>query len=256
MLPRIASQPLKSENIFTNPSANTRIEKLGDAAADFAKSYGEHPGAQSPPMKLIEFGASHVLSSETRSQLQPEHVKGVLETLCSNVVRSPVGWPFRQTFRRRADLVVNGTPYSHAGTIMDAVDAITTLTVCSLKEDIMGTVQGDVPTIIRTIKAAIEAIKAFLGTLDSHWTDADFKEKDRDVTEVKLVLDALKKGLEQLLLAFGEYLEGSMKMGKREVREAKELVVRIPAQAEEEKLVAQKDVDKAKVPEMRERKRS
>lgn len=139
------------------------------------------------------------------------------------LLRSPFGHPFRQTLRRRACVVVLGTPYSNLSVIVDAIDALTRLAVSSLTEDSYGRVQADVPAIIRTFTNTISNLETFMQNLPVHWTDVEFSEQQggKRVEEVDVVISELRKGLKELLEAFGGYAD-NLGLGIREMRVARE----------------------------------
>jgi nucleoporin NDC1 len=108
--------------------------------------------------------------------------------------------------------------------IVHAIRSLTALVLASLKEDDYGQAAKDVPAIIRVYTATIGEIQRFLTVLEPSWTDVEFDaKKSRQVREIVDVVQELMNGLEQMLLAFGEYA-GSLGLTKREVREAKEAV--------------------------------
>ena len=126
-----------------------------------------------------------------------------------NFLKSPLGTPFRSTFARRATAVICGAPTAHTGTIFHAASALAALVAHAPHEDKFGLVGKDVPEIVRALTATISRIRTFLRDFDVHWTDVEFQDSQRwSVPEVELVLKALRKALEQILLAYGEFLEG------------------------------------------------
>ena len=114
--------------------------------------------------------------------------------------------------------VVLGSPYGDVGIIVDAIDSITRLAVCSLKEDPYGNVQRDVPNIIRTFTTTVAKLEDFKKRLGVHWTDV---EKKQESPETDTILAALKGGLHELLAAFGDYSE-DLRLSQRDMREARE----------------------------------
>lgn len=237
LVPRI-SQPLKDDKIAgPSTSPTTALGKFENFASDLVRTCGSSsPGPSPQAIKLLEYSSS-LLTPERRAQLNPNTMTGWIRSNLIKIIRSPFGVPFRKKLSSSAIVVITGTPYSQAGTIVDAVTALTELSVASLKEDSLGQVYKDVPEIIRTFVLAIKNIDGFMRSLEVHWTDVDLHAKDenekRKVPLVEEVVEALKSGLERILLAFGEYLE-SMGVTKTEIREAKELVVkdRKPARKE------------------------
>ncbi|KAK5152340.1 hypothetical protein LTR04_006427 [Oleoguttula sp. CCFEE 6159] len=226
-LPKI-SQPLKQDNIFASaPPPTTPFQAVQASTGQAVKSIGQSPGADPitpKAKKLIEYGTNTLLTKEQRESLSQTTVKNKANSYLTKTLRTPLGLPFRQTFRRRATAVVHGVPHSALNTIIYAINALTTLAVRSIKEDTLGQVAKDVPTIIRVFADTIRNIENFMQTLSPHWTDVEFDEKSsRRVKEVDEVTDALRSGLEQLLLVFGEFAD-SLGLSKGELRGAKELV--------------------------------
>ncbi|OCL02593.1 hypothetical protein AOQ84DRAFT_304447 [Glonium stellatum] len=225
ILPRI-SQPLNEDGVIGKIAPpTTRLDRLGNFATDFAKTHASPPGSSPPTQKLLEY-SNTLLNSEKTAQLNSSTVTSWLQTRLLLLVRSPFGIPFRKSLRRTANVIIAGTPYSRAGTISDAVSALTGLAMCSFKEDILGQVHKDVPEIIRAFVAAIKNIEGFVKGMEVHWTDVDLEGKNENeikrIPEVEELLRALKGGLEKIVLAFVEYLE-PMGMTEAEITEAKDL---------------------------------
>ena len=119
--------------------------------------------------------------------------------------------------------MVLGSP-SHAVTVVHASKALSTLCACSLKEDDFGQVAKDVALIMRTYVETITAVESFVRGLEKHWSDVFFAAGDREVKEARAVVAALKMGLEEVVLVFGEYA-GAVGVSMKELREARELLV-------------------------------
>lgn len=114
--------------------------------------------------------------------------------------------------------------------IVDAVESLHRLLVASLQEDNYGTVQSDVPGIVRLFTDTIKTLEMFVdGGLDAHWTDINFPPSSnpeaqavaRRVPNVELVLHALKRSLADLLSVFNPYMRDIGLVGK-DLRLAKE----------------------------------
>lgn len=229
-LPRI-SAPIKEDNIFTNPPPpSSRREMVQTNVGTLTKSYGQNPRAKlfsipsSPRAKqFLETGKDKVLTQEQQQALSPAGLRDTFNSYLMQFLRSPFGQPFRLTLRRRACVVVLGTPYSNLSVIIDAIDSLTRLAISSLTEDSYGRVQADVPIIIRTFVNTILNLEAFKQHLPVHWTDVDFKDEQggRRIEEVDLVISGLRSGLRELLEAFGGYAD-NLGLGSREMRIARE----------------------------------
>lgn len=228
-LPKI-SQPLKQDNILNaSPRPSSAFEAVSGGVGAVAKAYGQSAAvnpASTQAQKLLEYGTNRVLSKEQQQQLSSSGLTKRANGYALQVLRSPVGIIFRQSFRRRINTIVFGGPFSHAGTIEHAVQALCKLAVCSLREDSYGQVQKDIPTIIRVLVSTIQSAQFLLQTLPPHWTDVEFDQK-RQVKEVDELLETMTSGLEQVLISFGEYAD-ALGLSRAELRAAKEAVRKGP----------------------------
>lgn len=222
-LPKIANQGVQEGEVFAKQSSS-----LSQNFGNFAKSIGQSPNAQNPltprARRALEWGTDRVLSKEQQAQLSKQGLSKETSGYMLQFLKTPLGEPFRQTFSRLANAVVFGVPRSNRVNIVHAVRSLTALVLASLKEDDFGQAAKDVPTVIRTYTATIAEIQRFLQVLEPSWTDVEFNpRKSRQVEEVFELVQDFRNGLEQMLLAFGEYA-GSLGLSKKEVREAKDAV--------------------------------
>ncbi|CAG8247904.1 unnamed protein product [Penicillium nalgiovense] len=248
-LPRL-SEPIKDGNIFTTaPKGTSHQDKFGDAFSSAAKSFGQSedwtPTARARVRDVFDRASSAVLSPEQKQKYlgspqkfkllaggpstthKPEDMNSVL----AQILRSPIGQPFRQTYAQRLSAIVLGTPESSLSLIVDAVESLTRLLIASLAEDPYGKVQADVPSAVRLLTQTTLALNAFAhqGGLDAHWTDINFPPSTdpqaqavaRLVPDVEIVLAILRGGLKDLLTAFRPYLRDIGIAGK-DLRLAKE----------------------------------
>ncbi|CAI7564676.1 unnamed protein product [Penicillium glandicola] len=248
-LPRL-SDPIKDENIFTTaPKATSRQDKFGDAFSSAAKSIGQSedwtPTARARVRDVFDRASSAMLSPEQKQKYlgspqkfklltggpftthKPEDMNPVL----AQILRSPIGQPFRQTYAQRLSSIVLGTPESSLSLIVDAVESLTRLLIASLAEDPYGKVQADVPLAVQLLTQTTLTLDAFAhqGGLDAHWTDVNFPPSSdpqaqavaRLVPDVEVVLATLRSGLKDLLTAFRPYLRDIGIAGK-DLRLAKE----------------------------------
>ncbi|KAF2491093.1 hypothetical protein BU16DRAFT_517152 [Lophium mytilinum] len=223
LVPRI-SQPLREGQIVTRTPPKGTRSNLEKIASDLVKTKSPPPGSSPRGVKLLDFGNSLMAKSGMTPSNHPA-VKEKASDFINNFIHSPAGIPFRRSFLRTVTVVVAGTPFSHAGPIADAATALAGLVACSLKEDTYGRVQKDVPDIIRAFVAAIKKIDAFVTSLNVHWTDKELvmgkiNYEEKDTPEVKEVVEALRDGLEKILLAWVEFLD-TCGLTRAEVREAK-----------------------------------
>lgn len=225
-LPRLAS-PLRQDPVLTKvpPPTNNR-EMIAANVGSLAKSYGQTPSSPSPlspqVKKVAKMARDKLLTKEQQNAINPATITSSVYEYFVQYLRTPIGAPFRQTFKHRLSAVILGSPNSQLQSIIYAIDSITYLAVASLKEDQFGTANKDIPIIIRTLISSITHIERINQNMPVHWTDTEFEEADgkgRKVEEVELVKDHLKSGLSQLILAFGNYAEG-IGLSKSELRTA------------------------------------
>ena len=216
-LPRISDRAVSSDVDVALANQQTTFGSL-------ARSVGQSPGAANPVVprakRALEYGIQRSGGADIWSRIT---VKAQAEGYVMQFLQSPAGEPFRQTFARRMQAVVFGVPYGNASTIVHAARALTRLAVASLRDDDYGQVAKSVPAIVRTFTATIKSITAFNAALAPSWTDVHFQpNRDRRVKEVDAVVEVLKEGLQEVLLAFQEYAQG-LGLTRVEVREAGEV---------------------------------
>lgn len=218
--------------------ANRGVEQYGDiyqkqrpdlaqSVGTLAKSLGQSPGAQNPFLphakRAIEWSADHALSAADRERLSRQGIQRTATGALGQVLASPVGEPFRQTFARRAAAVVFGVPVSRRVNIVHASRALASLCTHAIQEDNYGQVAKSVRTVLTTFTKTIKDINILLSTLKPAASDVLFTEGDRKLKEVEEVKQVLQDGVEAVLLAYGEYAD-SVGFTKTELREAREAV--------------------------------
>lgn len=217
-LPRL-TEPLKpglggSDDLFSSPSRKaTGLEaKLSSRGKTVTNNL-------SPRVKQLASKASTaVLTPDQRQAVSSGGFVGLFRGRFLQLLKLPIGQPFRQEYRRKMAAVVLGQPFGDVGIIVDAIDSLTRFAVCSLAEDKFGNVQRDVKLIIRTFTTAVTKLEQFRDNVGFHWTDVDQK---RESPEVNTILAALKGGLEELVVAFGDYSE-DLRLSQSEMRMARE----------------------------------
>ncbi|MCJ1412543.1 hypothetical protein MMC19_006638 [Ptychographa xylographoides] len=227
-LPQLSS-PLKQDPILINPvSPQSNVERVEATAESIAKYYGQSPSSRSPlsphVKEVINIAKDKFLTEEQQNAFTFTRLTSLFSDYFVQYLRTPVGYPFRQLFARRLSLVVLGNPTSQISIIINAVDSITNLAVASLKEDQYGTVNKDIPTILRTFVITVQNIERIRQQMPVHWTDTEFEERGGDgrkVKEVELVLSHLKSGIAQLIQTFGGYAQ-DMGLGPVEMRAARQ----------------------------------
>lgn len=222
-LPRLAP-PIKDSlnkpgDLFSSSKPPARQSAL-QAVGEYAKNHGQSPsGGLSPKSrKLLEKVEGAVLTPEQKQALTSQGITGLFREWAMWLIRSSVGWPFRQEYRRRMAAIVLGSPYGDVGIIVDAIDSLTRFAVCSLTEDKYGNVHRDVKHIIQTFTSTITKLEAFRNKLGVHWTDIEGKQES---PEVDVIVAALKSGLSDLVTAFGDYSE-DLRLSQSEMRMARE----------------------------------
>lgn len=235
-LPRIG-QPLKdgitkSGDLFAStPRSRSRGAGVVQYFDTISKSLGQSPPRTSPTAsKLLTKAENALLSPKQKEEIAKDGFPAIIREWTTWFLQTNLGWPFRQEYRRRIAKVVLGSPYGDVGIIVDAIDSLTRLAVCSLQEDKYGNVQRDVKKIIQTLTATVTKIEKFKKSIGVHWTDV---EKKQESPEVDSILAALKAGLNQLIEAFGNYSE-DLRLSTSEMRLAREAATPAPARMEME----------------------
>jgi len=224
-LPKLG-QPLKDgmkapgDLFASTPPPKSRGAGVAQAVGTFAKSHGQSsPPSLSPnARKLIKAAEGVVLTPQQQADLDARGLSGLFKEWAIWFLKTNLGWPFRQVYRRKIAAIVLGSPYGDVGIIVDAIDALTRFAVKSLEEDKYGNVQRDVKSIIRTFTEAVKELEKFKTSLGFHWTDVD---KIQESPEVDILLASLKDGLNQLVEAFGDYSE-DLRLSQSEMRMARE----------------------------------
>ncbi|KAK5688987.1 hypothetical protein LTS10_000967 [Elasticomyces elasticus] len=248
-LPRIAGRGVVNDASVINPSrsstgrggARQAVEMVGGVMKSLSQSQsGAHAQGQQQQgqrtaagiggtygRKAIEYG---VQKAGVNGGVGPAWLQGVMGEKLLQFLRTPAGEVFRQTFGRRVRAVVLGVPYSKGVDIVHASRALTSLVVASLKEDGFGRVAGDVAGIVRSYTAVINGIRGFVAGLEAHWSDVGFTDAERDLAggaegsgEVQEVVEVLRQGLEDVVLAFGEYAVG-LGLTHAEMRAARQTI--------------------------------
>ncbi|MCJ1468383.1 hypothetical protein MMC07_007011 [Pseudocyphellaria aurata] len=227
-LPRI-SAPMRETPVFRNSLPPTTLRgSLQSSIGTIAKSYGQSPSSSQPSSPLTPRTKQHLgvvrnklLTLGQQQAFSPSVLRSSVNDCVVHFLRSPLGRLFRQTFQRRVRTVVLGSPNSQFGQIIDAVDALSSLAVASLKEDMYGTVSKDVVVLIRTYANTITTLEAFVSGVAVHWTDVEFH--DRKVDEVDLILASLRGGLREIIRGFGPYAE-ELEISEQEMNAARMVV--------------------------------
>lgn len=223
-MPRIADRSVQNGDVWTKPNPSFR-----NSASNVARSAGQNHGVTSPLVpgarRAIEWSADHMVSKDTQARFTPGGMQKEASGLLNTFLQSWLGEPFRQTFANKTKSIILGSPVSAKVNIIHASRGLSNLCSCSLKEDDYGQVSKSVAQIIRTYAETIRGIQAFVQTATPDWTDVYFNDRARYVPEIEEVVGELRRGLEKVVLTFGEYAE-SVNVSKKELREARELIGR------------------------------
>lgn len=196
------SKPPKDDPVFVStPAKKTFRGNVEKAVGTFVNSPG-NASRLSPRVQkglAVAKGTFETMKQEATNTDNPE---SPIQQYTQAFLKSPVGWPFRQTFSRRLSAAVLGTPFGEPSLYVNAVSSLTRLAVQSLAEDSYGHVQRDVSTIIRTFTSVTKKLEAFKTEFPTHWTDVEGKKES---PEVDAILETLKEGLSQLITSFGPY---------------------------------------------------
>jgi len=232
-LPRISSTQIRQDNIFTNsPAPTNRRERIEAEVGTIAKSYGQSAQPATPLKflgnqraetgKYLHSARQKLLTQEQQATYSKSGLLAQYNDYLLRFLRTPAGYPFRQTFHRRVRTIVLGTPYSALHPTLNSITTLTTLAKASLTEDRYGNVAKDISLLIRAFVSTISSIESFVSSLPVHWTDVEFQESDRKVEDMALIVTALKTGLKEIVGAFGEYAT-ELGLGKEEIATARKV---------------------------------
>ncbi|MCJ1392234.1 hypothetical protein MMC18_005101 [Xylographa bjoerkii] len=230
-LPRIVP-PIKYGNVISSPSEPTGSrEILESTISSMARSHGQSAPISSPisprAKRAIVYARDKLLTTDQINAINPAGLKSLLSNYVNQFLSTPIiGAPFRQTFERRICRVVLGSPYSQLNITVSAIDSVANLALASLREDQFGTVNKDLPLIIRTFANAIQSVERIIQQMPIHWTDTEFQERGgegRRIEEVEVILLHLRVYLRQLLQDFGPYAL-DLGLGQGELKACRDIV--------------------------------
>lgn len=243
-LPRLTAGPRRENVLGASQPPKGYRETISQTTASLAQTYGQTPSSPVAQAKhLLDKAKSAVLSPAQEEALSPSGIFAALQPFALEILQYPIGVPFRQSYCRRLNAIMLGTPHGDVGIIVDAIDALTRLVIHSLKEDPYGNVQHSIPLIIRTLTVAIQNGEKLKEVLPIHWTDI---EKKRESPEVEIILSSLRADLKELLDTFGSY-SADLKLGITDIRAAKAAIT----VAADEHVQSPKETVKGPRPEIR-----
>jgi nucleoporin NDC1 len=207
LVPRIVTPPEERKLLGPPIAPVTRLQRLEAAAADIAKQH-------SSPANTQDAAGRYVLrKGQDGFDEGRNKIGSAWDNLVESASQTPIGWLWRKSVRREANAWVFGSPYSRKMLIYNAITILTNLAVASLKEDVHGQFQNEVPDIVRAITAAIKALEDYAKALKT------------TIPEIEEPKTALKEALGKILGAFNEYLS-TMGMTCTEIQEAKECLAK------------------------------
>ncbi|KAK3684233.1 nucleoporin protein Ndc1-Nup [Podospora appendiculata] len=211
------TEPPKNASIFQERPRKIFREEVEKVVAKTVTSPGQS-GNLGPAAKNVIYNAKEQLLKVQREATGYDDPQGLFTTTALKVLKTIVGWPFRQEYSRRLAHVVLGAPYGEPSLLINATYALSQLTVYSLDEDKYGNVQRDISTIIRTLTTVATKLENFKTNLPTHWTDI---ARTRESPEVDAILAAVKEALAQLIEEFGPFAR-DLRLSLTDMRLARE----------------------------------
>lgn len=221
------SAPINEANILTPEkskagAAATAREVVKVITSGPTTSPTPFSGLQRLAKKGCDQTKDHVLTKEQQQAMSPDNVWGQIQQ--STLWAMNFEWfraLFQQRFRTDIAGAVMGSPYAEPTLYMNAVNALSQLSVHSLGEDRFGNVHRDVPTIIRTLTVVIQKVEAFKQSFPVHWSD---KSGTKEAPELEQVLEAMRAGLSQVVTSF-EPFRHDLRLSPADLRLAKEAAI-------------------------------
>lgn len=190
---------MRRDNIFKNPTQDYPkvVQVFQDKEAKTSNQFGE--------------SLSEVFKKVT-TQL------GGYQTQMIQLLKLPIGAPFRQTIKRRCNKIVP-EPFltSHA------IIALSFLVYYSIDEDRYGSVQRTIPEILDTLSQCVVALDELLLKPPVSWTDVKFKPEDIDdeMSDVVMIRSAAQNAFSKIVFRFEQWIEGMdlTPLVRREIRQ-------------------------------------
>lgn len=211
-LPRISASLKEEQVTFRGALPSTRRERIESSLGTMAKSFGDRPVQASngglfsrKVEQYLALALNKLLTHDQQQFTSQAGMKKLWNHCLEQILRSPFGELFHQSFGRRVASIAFGNPFTEVGLIVDAIDSVASFASSSLHEDRLGQVARDVPLILRTFVRAYQTLSIFVNSLEVHWTDISFQEEDRRSGDIGTVLGSLEDGLRVLVEDFGEF---------------------------------------------------
>lgn len=199
------SAPLRMDRILqASPKAKNRTEWAESEIGALAKSMGHNKGKakHGSPGRLFLKSVALQIIPEQWEKNQSREIVSSIQSIASQSWFTSITTPFRQTFAARVQAKVFGTPRSEFPAILFSIYSISRLAVAGITEDTMGTVNQDIPLIMRTFGNAIGRIQKFIDESHVHWTDVRSTkgvDDSKRVEEVKFLIGYLRAALGHII---------------------------------------------------------
>ncbi|KAM3420445.1 hypothetical protein BST61_g3715 [Cercospora zeina] len=106
-----------------------------NTVGNLARSIGQQPGAQNPILpraqRAIEWSRDQVVPQEYLERLRLEQLERQASGKLGQLLKTPLGIPFRQTFARRVNALIFGVPVSQQTNITHAAKSKTSRPLCA-----------------------------------------------------------------------------------------------------------------------------
>lgn len=170
----------------------------------------KNPGPQYPPVvRVIQddeaTASTHFLQSIVDTLNSVTQVLGGYQTQMIQLLKLPIGAPFRQTLERRCHRVV-----PEPSITCNAIMALAFLVYHSIDEDRYGSVQRTIPEILDTLCHSMIALDELLAKPPVSWTDVKFNPAniDDEMSDVVLIRSAASTAFSRIVFRFEQWLEG------------------------------------------------
>ncbi|RDW35012.1 nucleoporin protein Ndc1-Nup [Yarrowia lipolytica] len=130
---------------------------------------------------------------------------GGYQTQMIQLLRLPIGAPFRQTIQRRCKRIVP-EPLLTCNAIM----ALSFLVFHSIDEDRYGSVQRTIPEILDTLCQSMVALDELLRKPPVSWTDVKFNPDDIDeeMSDIVFIRSSAQTAFSRIVFRFEQWIEG------------------------------------------------